>query len=149
MAQEYHLIISIFFVLFRLIALSTPPFCIVHANKAFSIFSGMESANVIGKPVESILQVVQDISEAASCGSLDTDAFLESELQGSNQACQLRVIPIMDQSRHLQQGMSHILIRIQAATRQSTAIDESIQELIPKKLVLQRNPHHSILGAVG
>lgn len=113
------------------------------------MFSGMESTSVIGKPVESILQVVQDISETASYGSLDTDAFLESELQGSNQACRLRVIPIMDQSRPLQQGMSHILIRIQAGTRQSTAIDESIQKLIPKKLLLERNPHHNILGAVG
>jgi hypothetical protein len=124
----------------RLIALSTPPFCIVHANKSFSMFSGMENASVIGKPVESILQVVQDTSETTSCGALDTDAFLESELQGSNQACQLRVIPIMDQSRHPQQGMSHLLIRIQASTRQSTAIDESIHKLIPKKLAVQINP---------
>jgi hypothetical protein len=101
------------------------------------MFSGMES--VIGKPVESILQVVQDIiSETASCGALDTDAFLESELRGSNRACQLRVIPIMDQSRHPQQGISHLLIRIQASTHQSTAIDESIQKLIPKKLAVQR-----------
>lgn len=112
------------------------------------MLSGIENASVIGKPVESILQVVQDISETASCGALDTDAFLESELQGSNQACQLRVIPIMDQSRQTQQGISHLLIRIQASTRQSTAIDESIQKLIPKKLALERNPHH-ILGTVG
>jgi hypothetical protein len=120
----------------------------VHANKAFSMFSGMES--VIGKPVESILQVVQDIiAETASRGALDKeDAFLESELQGSNQACKLRVIPIMDQSRHPQQGMSHLLIRIQASAHQSTAIDESsIQKLSPKKLALQRNPHR-IVGSV-
>jgi hypothetical protein len=124
----------------------------VHANKAFSTFSGMENASVIGKPVESILQVVQDASETAACGASDTDAFLESELQGSNQACQLRVTPIMDQSRHPQQGMSHLLIRIKASTRQSstttTIIDASIQKLTPKKLEDRRNPHH-IFGTVG
>jgi hypothetical protein len=130
-----------------------PPFCVVHANKAFCMFSGKSSGDVIGKPIESIVQVVQDISASKGpCEATDPVVFLESRLFGSNQNCQARVIPVMDHSRcNPREGMSHLLIKIQASQRSSnTAEQEAVAAaVIEAKLEQEEEYPNRIFGTVG
>jgi hypothetical protein len=41
---------------FRLVVQSSPPYQVIHANKAFSVLSGISAIEVLGKPIESILK---------------------------------------------------------------------------------------------
>lgn len=131
--------------LYRLITTSTPPFCVVNANKAFSMFSGKSNAEVIGKPVESIVQVLQDMCSASNSAT----SFLESKFQGTNMPCQLRVMPVMDQSRQPQAGMSHLLIKILPSknNKTTTEVTSRIEKIIPPTNINGGNLH--IFGTVG
>jgi hypothetical protein len=105
----------------------TPPFSVVHINKAFCTLSGLTHSEVLQKPVETILKVVQDIpsfsgeeqptdfhpmksefilskprlSTSSSSSSLDDKNF-----------CKLHVSPITDGSQNTM-GMTHVLIKIE------------------------------------
>jgi hypothetical protein len=99
----------------RLVCQSTPPFGVVFANKAFLLLSGLrDSKYVIGKPVETILQVTQDMS-----GNHATGDFLQSTIRLLNKACHIRVVPVVDRAkrRRIRNGratlfMSHILVPV-------------------------------------
>jgi hypothetical protein len=87
-------------------------------NKAFSVLTGKDvGMEVIGQPVESILQVTQDMDDNDNdSNSLSENGdVLESRLslQGNHhQVCHIKVTPIVDQSRRNGAGMSHLLIQI-------------------------------------
>lgn len=78
----------------RLIAQATPPFCVIFANKAFLQFAELVTQGaVIGKPIESIIRVCQDIVPSSSGGGKNVS--LKSELQiSNNKECTIRVIPV-------------------------------------------------------
>lgn len=92
----------------------TPPFSVVYMNKAFCEFSGLDQADVIGKPVETILQVDQDFSHLLD-GSVTPSQFLltrKERLGSKENGCHLQVAPIMDYSRNAH-TMTHILVKIE------------------------------------
>jgi hypothetical protein len=110
----------------RLVAQSTPPFCVVYVNKAFLVLAGLKSSrNIIGKPIESVVQVTQEIN-----GQRHESRYLESELllsQSSSskkrKACRIRVVPVVDRSKRRRLAnhhhrrssasyMSHILVPV-------------------------------------
>ncbi|KAL3914347.1 MAG: hypothetical protein SGILL_006138 [Bacillariaceae sp.] len=95
----------------QIIAMSTPPFAIVHVNKAFCEASGLSHADVIGKPVEEIIEVEQDIpSDVDSVGS---PLPLQSRfLISDGKKCLIHVAPITDRSQNTR-GMTHILVKIE------------------------------------
>ena len=126
----------------RILTQATPPFCVVHVNKAFMMLAGLVSkASIIGTPVESILQVTQDIMGTPKTNP-ENDfiraRFLRSRVlpvvpndddNNNNDSdedyvhCRMMVVPVMNRSRrrrlmpHARQGkryscMSHVLIRI-------------------------------------
>ena len=112
-------------------ALSTPPFVVVHANKAFCRLSGKASTDVIGRPVESLAQMAQDTSEAESDNNFPS--FLQTRLEGTSKACRLRVTPVVDHSSRAKNipgaitGMSHLLITFQDAEASPSMIGDSEQ----------------------
>lgn len=114
----------------------TPPFSIVHANKAFCNLSGLTHSQVIGRPIEDVLQVVQEIPHhhPKTSDALDTetggDCCVSSttSLKGRfvltpeasdfqqphdhhSRLCQIHVSPITDRSRN-SRGMTHVLAKI-------------------------------------
>jgi hypothetical protein len=122
---------------------------VVHANRAFSFFSGLSNGDVIGKPVESILQVVQDISNPTSCTVPEaTTCSLKSQIVSSRKSCQLRVTPITDRFRNPKGGMSHLLVKIEPSGIHETPVEGAMApELIPKQLGVHGN--HRVFGTVG
>ncbi|KAL3924389.1 MAG: hypothetical protein SGILL_001079 [Bacillariaceae sp.] len=109
----------------QIIALSTPPFSIVHANKAFCEVSGLTHADVIGKPVDEILRMEQDIPSALR--GIDSPPPLKSRFRISDQkACQIHVDPITDRSQNTR-GMTHILVKIDNVVGNSSdTVDGSV-----------------------
>jgi hypothetical protein len=110
----------------------TPPFSIVHANKAFCTLSGLSHSQVIGMPIEAVLQVVQEIPHPlpAAAGDEPTAHFCTSAaLKGRfilaptltslaskkhrhhRRLCQIHVGPITDRSKNTR-GMTHVLVKI-------------------------------------
>ena len=135
----------------RLLTQATPPFCIVYVNKAFMMLAGIKAKeSLIGKPVESVLQVGQDILRTPK---VDPDEdFLAARFLRSVVAplvpeedstsedfihCSMMIVPVMDRSRrrrltppHNRQArryscMSHVLIRIRASDRAISPLSNS------------------------
>ena len=90
--------------------MSTPPFAIVHVNKAFCEVSGLTHADVTGKPVEEILQV-EDTIPAADRGANSAGPLKSRFLVSDCKACQIHVTPITDRSKNTR-GMTHVLVKI-------------------------------------
>ena len=98
-------------IFFSIIAMSTPPFAIVHVNKAFCEASGLVHADVIGKPVEDVLQVEQDIPSSGA--NVDSSLPLRSRfLISDRKRCQIHVAPITDRSQNTR-GMTHVLVELE------------------------------------
>lgn len=100
----------------RLVAQASPPFCVVHVNKAFLTLAGLRSSReVIGKPIESVVQVAQEITGQ----SHGTDYLQSVILASKNKACRIRVVPVVDRSKRRRltshrctSYMSHVLVPI-------------------------------------
>jgi PAS domain-containing protein len=127
--------------------LSTPPFCVVHANRAFCIFSGLSSGDIIGKPVESLLRVVVD--QDTRVLSLTVSGTLSSNFIFSKKPCQLHVIPVTEKFRNPRGGMSHLLVKVQARDEAEAGVGNGIiaGSLVSKNLSV--HGHHQVLGAIG
>ena len=93
----------------RIVCQSTPPFAIVHVNKAFLQLSHVESDEVIGFPVETIVRNVHG-----------DDEYWSGELLGDAKPCQIRVVPVVDRSNQSRQTryprLSHILVVVTSKT---------------------------------
>jgi hypothetical protein len=92
----------------RLISQACPPFLVVHANKAFFAFSELTSQDVIGKPVEEIVQVytkdVKDMISESTSKHVKEPGFANGML--GTKRCQVQVKPVANQS------LSHVLVQI-------------------------------------
>ena len=98
----------------------TPPFAVVHINKAFCTMTGLSPAQVIGSPVEKVIQVVQEIPKVSMSDLQDADT--RADLRGRFllrpagtkdllPMCEVHVAPITDRSQE-SRGMSHVLVKI-------------------------------------
>ena len=132
----------------RLVTLSAPPFQVVHSNKSFCIFSGLSSQDIIGRPVESLLQLSRDgdrTTVSPPARRALNNCFIVSAIP-----CQLEVMPVTDKFRNPRGGMSHLLVRVQARDTADdgggNCIDGSA--LLAKDLGVHGHQHH-VLGAVG
>lgn len=90
----------------RLVSQSTPPFCVVYANKAFLELSGIQSKDsIIGRPVETIIHVPDPSDICAESTAPDTVRFsarksLRGRLCfGKDDVCKVSVTPVVDQNR--------------------------------------------------
>lgn len=104
---------------------ATPPFCVVYANKAFlKIADSGSTESIIGRPVESILQISEDIfgSQATPKDRDSSKSYLNGVLRlESSKACRIRLCPVVDRTRKAKDSssehvkyscMSHILIQV-------------------------------------
>ena len=92
----------------------------VHANKAFSMFSGLQTGDVVGKPVDSVLQITNGLpqqqrknatlSSSSSRPTSSSSPFRGSVL-GSGKPCQVLLTPISDHQRWI----SHLLVKVEQA----------------------------------
>jgi hypothetical protein len=131
---------------YRLVTLSAPPFCVVHANKALCIFSGLASSEIIGKPVESLLQVIVD--QDTSALSLTASGTLRSNFILSKRPCQLEVMPVTDMFRNPRGGMSHLLVKVHARDEAQAGLrNAAIAGSLSKNMSMKG--HHQVFGAVG
>lgn len=115
----------------RLVTLSTPPFRIIHANRAFLVLANLPVADsLIGQPVESIVRVARaecinstTYDEATCCGSPVGGSLRGLVTLASSSVatrCYIRALPILDRSKRmrlLQESaryscMSHVLIQV-------------------------------------
>ena len=143
----------------RLLTQATPPFCVVYVNKAFMMLTGLVSKeSVIGTPIESILQVTQDIMHTPKSNP-DND-FIRARFRRSRALpvipqddsgdedfvhCRMMIVPVMDRSRrrrltpHARQAkryscMSHVLVRIresdQAVSPSSSSTNLGLEDLL-------------------
>ena len=123
-----------------------PPFCVVHANKAFCELSGLGSTDIIGKPVESLLHANQyPVTTAPSPAS---SSALPAFFVLANKHCTLNLIPVTDKFRNPSGGMSHLLVQLQCHGVQGDA------GVIARSLLLSKNQdvsiqHHRVVGTVG
>ena len=88
----------------RCVCQSLSPFAIIHANRAFFTYSGLSPQDVIGKPIDAIIQVkdVKDIINESKHAS-DPD-FATGMLE--NKSCQVQFKPVASHC------MSHLLVQI-------------------------------------
>jgi hypothetical protein len=111
------------------------------------MFSGLSNGVVIGEPVESILQVVQDIPTEPSRTTQKSSRSLGSLIVSPNKPCQLLVIPITDRFGNPQGGMSHLLVKIEPSEGQGTTVDGTRAKTPGKGLGVRENRHG--FGTVG
>ncbi|GAX25666.1 hypothetical protein FisN_15Lh035 [Fistulifera solaris] len=90
----------------RIVTQSTPPFCVVYANKAFLELSCVQSKDlIIGRPVETIIQVPMPSDICTDTAGSDMASHSEKKyLNGrlclaKDLACQISVTPVVDQNR--------------------------------------------------
>jgi hypothetical protein len=102
----------------HLLTQATPPFCVVHVNKAFLVLARLSSAaSLIGRPVESVLQATQDMTTFPALNSpygQQEEAkdfvwarFLRHHIVASDddageeqdESYQMRVTPVLDRSQ--------------------------------------------------
>jgi hypothetical protein len=161
----------------RLVTQSTPPFCVVHVNKAFLMLANLPAQDsLIGRPIESVIQVTQqdiDMNRSTdvmmdepdnNTNSDDDERYLESILsRGDKKACRIQVVPVLDRCRRQSitetsySCMSHVLIRVRESTTSSTTPtrprSNSVSKMTPDhKNLLVSNANAapvSSLGAVG
>lgn len=139
----------------RLVTQSTPPFCVVHVNRAFLLLAGLGAReHIIGKPVESMIQITQpipktenDAASAAPTSADDDDDDGENDqrcldsiisLHQNHTACRIRVVPVVDRSRRRRisrnrrsSRMSHVLIQVLPST--TTQPDTESRPIMKKK----------------
>jgi hypothetical protein len=56
---------------FRIIIQAAPPFLVVHTNAAYSRLTGMDSHTVVGKPITSLLSIMDQVETSATAYSND------------------------------------------------------------------------------
>mmetsp|Transcript_13963 Transcript_13963/g.33508 ORF Transcript_13963/g.33508 Transcript_13963/m.33508 type:complete len:550 (+) Transcript_13963:352-2001(+) len=116
----------------QIITMPTPPFAVVHINKAFCTMTGLSPAQVIGSPVEKVIQVVQEIPKVSMSDLQDADT--RADLRGRFllrpagtkdvlRMCEVHVAPITDRSQE-SRGMSHVLVKIKPVEPTDEDIDE-------------------------
>lgn len=133
----------------RVVTQSTPPFCIVHVNRAFLVLGGLfNQDSLIGHPIESMIHVVGDARTLqTTAGEEAPDSYMDSVLpQASNKTCRIRVVPILDRSskksfisNHSYSCMSHVLIRVQEAVNATpkAAIDSGAHAAVLEPIILR------------
>jgi len=92
----------------RLVTQSTPPFCVVHVNRAFLLLAGLGDSkeHIIGRPVETMVQILPGAMARGPPlhrqldDKDDDERFFESivSLRGRVTPCRIRVVPILSQS---------------------------------------------------
>ena len=123
-----------------------PPFCVVHANKAFCELSGLGSTDIIGKPVETLLHVNQyPVTTSRSPASSDAQTF---SFVLANKHFTLDLIPVRDKFRNPSGGMSHLLMQLQLHGVQDNAGVKAKPLLLSKTLDVNIR-HHHVVGTVG
>ena len=154
--ELFHLCISSFeslnsvcFSSFRLLALASPPFLVIHANRAFSEFSGLATEQIIGhRSLGSIVTelTIQDPQRSAgdetSAGPHFVDACLKA-LDG-DRTCRMRTIPVRDARRRNSKEeppVTHLLVQIKPFEELTTVIG------LPKSETVVGSSH--LVGAVG
>jgi hypothetical protein len=151
----------------RLVTQSTPPFCVVHVNKAFLMMANLPAQDsLIGQPIESVIQVTQeDIDMSTNNNKTNTNSgddddderYLESILsRGENKACRIQVVPVLHRSRCQRVTessytcMSHILIRVRESTTSTIHTSTPIAPIYTRprsNSVPSRIPDHKNLRA--
>ncbi|GKY90803.1 hypothetical protein MPSEU_000053100 [Mayamaea pseudoterrestris] len=124
----------------RLLTQATPPFCVVHVNRAFLKLAGVGDCvptpdTMVGRPVESFFQVTQVVGPPED----KQQNYLESILAFENDTrltCRIKVVPVMDRlkrrklSQHnIYSCMSHVLIKVQHV---SEHVNEVVAPLMRK-----------------
>jgi hypothetical protein len=146
----------------RLVTQPTPPFCVVHANKAFLVLAGLSTTrNVLGKPIETIVQVSQEAANEND-GNKNARTLRSTLLLGENsKACCIRVVPVLDRSKrqrllnksHQHSAcMSHVLVRVVPDTYSDSRVASSGKmtiAVIESKYQSTPPRENSVLGTVG
>ena len=127
--------------------MSTPPFCVVHVNKAFCNLSEMHPQEIIGKPIESLLAVIQDPNTDAV--KVSSTGALKGSLLGCKKPCRLQLVPVTDKFRNPRGGMSHLLVKVAAVwSHEDRFHGEIVGSLSSSKgHVMPGHPH--VYGTVG
>lgn len=124
----------------------SPPFSVVFINKAFCELSGLDQTDVIGKPVDSILQVDQDFLCLIN-GTITPSRFLVSrrvDTTTSMKECQFQVLPISGSTQNVP-SMTHILLRIESISSPAITSDNSATVLAEESSLddqIKKNSHH-------
>jgi hypothetical protein len=122
-----------------------PPFCVVHANKAFCELSGLGSADIIGKPVESLLHVNQ--GPVSNVLEIPTSGAVNRSLALAIKSCTLELTPVTDKFRNPSGGMSHLLVQLHCRGVAGDT-DGRAPSLLSKNLV-DTDHNHSLVITVG
>ena len=120
--------------------MSTPPFVIVHMNKAFCQASGLAHGDVIGKPVEDILQVDQDVPSPDARGVSPlplSSRFLVSD----GKKCKIQVSPITDRSQNTR-GMTHVMVTIENVADNGSI--SALEKLVDKTMSDTESTHDKL-----
>eukprot|EP00980_Cylindrotheca_fusiformis_P018081 scaffold5799_cov110-Cylindrotheca_fusiformis.AAC.8 len=133
----------------QLITTPAPPFSIIHANKAFLVFSGLSSREeVICKPVETILRILPEDTENPPSSPSNPASPLKSILSASNKPCKLTVIPITDISDG--GSISQLMIKVAPIEGSRNDISQAGAANRSKPLKGRHDDEDlSIFGAVG
>jgi hypothetical protein len=129
----------------HLLTQATPPFCVVHVNKAFLVLTGLSSAtSLIGIPVEAVLQATQDMTTFPARSSQYEQPqaaedfvwarFLASGAGGEQDesSYQMKIVPVLDRSQRRRLSstvegltppkgytcLSHVLVRVRKVEKE-------------------------------
>jgi hypothetical protein len=119
----------------RLVTQATPPFCVVHVNRAFLLLAGIgggTASSMIGKPVEPFFHVSQVVGppEDKQQNYLQSSVVVSLAVEETERrtTCRIKVIPVlldrsnkrrkllsttMNTTRKYYSCMSHVLIKVE------------------------------------
>jgi hypothetical protein len=71
------------------------------------MFSGLQNGDVVGKPLDTVIQVVEEFRGSSS------PSVYSGKVAGPEKACQVLLTPIADHYRNPQRRISHLLVNVE------------------------------------
>jgi PAS domain-containing protein len=101
---------------YRVLAQALPPCTIVHANRAFSEFSGLTNEQLQGHTLGSILIAVQHDAQQQV-------HFVDAFLKGVNDSrtCRMRTLSVRDAPKTSHSRITHWLVQVESPERHGIA----------------------------
>ena len=107
----------------------------------------MHPEEVIGKPIESLVDVFQDPSTDSV--KLSSNGTMKGSLLQCKKPCRIELVPVTDKFRNPRGGMSHLLIKVAASGNLEESLHEEIVDSLSssKREIVPIHPH--VYGTVG
>jgi hypothetical protein len=155
------------FILIRLVATSSAPYTVVHANAAFARLSGLGSGQILGQPFYELLSKVAQEGASHNKHHVDLPGYAVSSGIGSNHTlplrqisagqekavvCQIKVLAIVGRKTDVCADVSqvtHFAIDVVESEHVDDSSSSTFERQMRRTLNAEGTNHHLAVGVMG